>query len=205
MFKKIFKWLDINFEPTVMTVLFYAITMLITLQVILRFVFSTGFSWGEEVARFLFVWLMNFSIAYATRNQRHIKITYIINMFSVKVQKIFLILSDMVFLIFSSLIFMAAIRVCQAAIKYADMAVTIEVSLNVVYGAGVVGYALIVIRLIQTLIWKIRNFDAEMDRYENRGGSYTGADKIFFLPESEKKGIEKAENACTAGIKGAEA
>ncbi len=193
MFKKVFKWLDVNFEPTVMTVLFYSITILITLQVILRFVFSTGFSWGEEVARFLFVWLMNFAISYATRNQRHIKITFLINMFDEKVRKIFLMISDLVFLIFSSLIFLAAIRVCQSAIKYADMAVTIEVSLNIVYGAGVVGYLLIVIRLIQSMIWKIKYFHETIEKYENHGGKFSQG-RIFFDVESKVSEISAVCN-----------
>lgn len=194
MFKKILKWLDINFEPTVMAVLFYTITILITLQVVLRFVFSTGFSWGEEVARFLFVWLMNFSISYATRNQRHIRIAFFVNLFNEKIKKIFLILSDFIFLIFSTLIFVAAIRVCQGAIKYADMAVTIEVSLNVVYGAGVLGYALIVLRLIQSIFWKIKYFNSGFEKFENLGGKYSDADKIFFMvPVNAEETIIMAE------------
>jgi TRAP-type C4-dicarboxylate transport system permease small subunit len=191
LFNKVLKWLDINFEPTVMAVLFYTITFLITLQVILRFVFSTGFSWGEEVARFLFVWLMNFSISYATRNQRHIRISFFINLFNDKVRRVFLILSDFIFLLFSTLIFYAAIRVCQAAIKYADMAVTIEVSLNIVYGAGVLGYALILIRLIQSILWKFKYFNSDFDQFENLGGKYNSADKIFFMIPTITEDTEK--------------
>ncbi|MBI9103868.1 MAG: TRAP transporter small permease [Spirochaetales bacterium] len=191
MIKRIFKWLDINFEPVAMAVLFYVITLLVTLQVILRFVFATGFSWGEEVARFLFVWLMYFSIAYATRNQRHIRVAFLVQRFGVKAHKIFMMLGDLVFLIFSSLIFISAVKVCQSIFKYQDMAVTINVSLNIVYGAGVVGFALIIIRLIQTLIYKIKNFNESMEVFENYAGEYTGADKVCFFPKSDK--IQKEE------------
>ena len=58
--KKLIRWLDVNFEAVLMVVFFAMMIILVTVQVILRFVFKTGFSWGEEVARILFVW-MSFS------------------------------------------------------------------------------------------------------------------------------------------------
>lgn len=60
--KKFLRWLDINFEPLCMTVMFYLMSGLMVLQVILRFAFHTGFAWGEEVSRFIFVWLVFLSI-----------------------------------------------------------------------------------------------------------------------------------------------
>ncbi len=195
MIKNIFKWLDINFEPVCMAVLFYAITLLVTLQVILRFVFSTGFSWGEEVARFLFVWLMYFSIAYATRNQRHIRVAFLVQRFGEKGHKIFLILGDIIFLIFSVFIFLSAIKVCQSVFKYQDMAVTINVSLNIVYAAGVVGFFLILIRLVQSIIWKIRHFSDSMDVFENYAGVYSGADNVFFFQKTKLKEAASTEPA----------
>ena len=73
--KKFLRWLDINFEPLCMTVMFYLMSGLMVLQVILRFAFHTGFAWGEEVSRFIFVWLVFLSIPYAVRNARHIALT----------------------------------------------------------------------------------------------------------------------------------
>ena len=183
--KNIFKWLDINFEPICMAVLFYAITGLVTLQVILRFVFATGFSWGEEVARFMFVWLMYFSIAYATRNQRHIRVAFVIQKFGDRGHKLFMILGDIIFLAFSVFVFLSSIRVCQSVIKYQDMAVTINVSLNIVYGAGVVGFLLIIIRLVQSVIWKVRKFGETMDIFENYAGVYSGAETVCFFPKQQ--------------------
>lgn len=167
-----------------MAVLFYAITLLVTLQVILRFVFSSGFAWGEEVARFMFVWLMYISIAYATRNQRHIKVAFLVNKFSEKVRKRIMIMTDLLFLAFSTIIFYATIKVCQTTMEFQDMAVTINVSLNIVFGAGVLGFGLMVIRLVQTIWWKIQHLDSSLEVFENVAGVYTGASKVCFLPEN---------------------
>lgn len=170
-----------------MTVLFYAMTSLLTLQVILRFVFSTGFSWGEEVARFIFVWLMYFSIAYATRNQRHIRMAFFVQKFGDKGHKVFMIIADFIFLFFSVIVFYAAIHVVQSTFKYNDMAVTINVSLNIVYGAGALGFLLILLRVLQGIIWKIRHFGDELEVFENYSGKYTGADQMFLITHKERK------------------
>lgn len=183
MFKKFLSWLDINFEPILMTVLFYAITLLVTLQVILRFVFSSGFAWGEEVSRFMFVWLMYISIAYATRNQRHIKVAFLVNKFPEAIKKKLMIVTDVLFLLFCVISFYATIMVCRTIFEFQDMAVTINASLNIVFGAGVLGFGLMVLRLIQSIIWKVKHLDSPLEIFENIAGVYTGADKICFLPE----------------------
>lgn len=183
MLRKVWSWLDINFEPVLMAILFYAVTLLVTLQVILRFVFSTGFSWGEEVSRFMFVWLMYISIAYATRNQRHIKMSFLINIFSESIKKKIMIFTDILFLIFCGVLFYATIMVCKTVFEFHDMAVTINVSMNIVFGAGVFGFGLMVVRLVQSIIWKIKHLDSSLEVFENIAGLYNGADKICFLPD----------------------
>ena len=52
--KKTLRWLDVNFEAILMVLFFSLMILLVTVQVVLRFIFKTGFSWGEEVARLLF-------------------------------------------------------------------------------------------------------------------------------------------------------
>ena len=65
--KKTLRWLDVNFEAILMVLFFSLMILLVTVQVVLRFIFKTGFSWGEEVARLLFVWMSFSSFGYLTR------------------------------------------------------------------------------------------------------------------------------------------
>ena len=46
--KKTLRWLDVNFEAILMVLFFSLMILLVTVQVVLRFIFKTGFSWGEE-------------------------------------------------------------------------------------------------------------------------------------------------------------
>lgn len=186
--KRAFAWLDKNFEPIIMAVLFYAMTALITLQVILRFVFNSGFAWAEEISRFLFVWLMYFSISYLTRNHGHIRITFLVEKLNEKMKKITMILVDFLFTAFAIVVFLSAIQICQSVTEFHDRAVTIDVSMNVVYGAGLVGFALIIIRLLQGIVWKVKNFSQSMEYFENERGVYSGVDQLCLIPKNPING-----------------
>lgn len=48
---------------------------LLTAQVVLRFGFSLGFAWIEEIARVLFVWLIFLGAVVAMRDHAHIRVT----------------------------------------------------------------------------------------------------------------------------------
>lgn len=178
-----YRWMDKNFEPILMAVLFYAMTTLVTVQVILRFVFNSGFSWAEELARFLFVWLMYFSISYATRNNGHINITFLVDKFNEKTKKIIKIFVDILFLGFAVVIFIAVVKICQSVAQYQDKAISIDVSMNILYGAGLIGFVLMIIRIIQGIIWKVKYFSKPMDYFENLNGVHSGVNELVFSPK----------------------
>lgn len=160
MMKKIFKWLDVNFEPLVTTVLFFAMTILVAGQVVLRFGFRQGFSWAEEFARYMFVWLVYLCVSYATRKNRHIKLSVVSGLFPEKGQKIFAIISDLLFFIFTVILLFNFMKVVESTARYGDMAVTLNVSRNVLYFSGAVGFLLNTIRLVQNIVWKVSRFSA---------------------------------------------
>lgn len=59
---------------TVATVLFALLTAVVTLQVFTRFVLHAPVIWSEEVARFLFFWVVLLGAALGVRDRRHFAI-----------------------------------------------------------------------------------------------------------------------------------
>jgi TRAP-type C4-dicarboxylate transport system permease small subunit len=53
------------------TILFVALTLVVSLQVFTRFVLHIPFIWSEEVARFLFFWVALLGAAMSVRTRRH--------------------------------------------------------------------------------------------------------------------------------------
>ena len=193
--KKALKWLDINFEPLMMFVLFFAMTTLITVQVILRFVFKTGFAWGEEVARYLFVWLVFMSIPYAARNNRHIGLDFIRELFPEIVRKIYMVLIDVAALVMFALFLKSSVMICMHATRYGDMAQTLNASVNWMHAAAVVGYGLVLLRELQTLIWKLTHFNSSYELFRNVNGRYSGSNDVFFMPADQRAHEEEQMEA----------
>ena len=190
--KKLIKWLDVNFEAVLMVVFFTMMIILIMIQVVLRFVFKTGFSWGEEVARILFLWMSFSSFGYLTRNSRHVRVGFLVGKIKDDVQKKILFICDVLFLVFSVAGLKAVINLCIDAAKYHDKLISIPWNYNVLYLAGVLGFFMMVMRNIQILIWKTRNWNSDLERFINYDGIYYDNNRVFCQFE-EKDFLEKKE------------
>ncbi len=60
--------------------------LLVTVQVFLRFVFNAPLAWVEEVGRYLFVWSVFLGAAAALVEDKHIRITVLIDRFGPKAE-----------------------------------------------------------------------------------------------------------------------
>lgn len=162
-----------------MAVSFYLVCGLIFLQVILRFLFNSGFSWGEEIARFIFVWSVFLSVPYITRNSKHVAIAVLRDIMPDKVKKITAILVDITVIFFAAVMLYSSIKNVHFTAIYLDRATSLDISMNWLFLAPVIGYALMVIRSVQVLIWKLRRFNCSFELFINPGGAYSESWDIF--------------------------
>ena len=49
-------------------------TILVFIQVVMRYVFSNSLSWSEELARFIFLWLSWIGASYAVKERSHFRV-----------------------------------------------------------------------------------------------------------------------------------
>jgi C4-dicarboxylate transporter DctQ subunit len=61
-------------EEAFMIVVLAGMTLLTFVQVVLRYVFGTGFVWSLEVTTYLFAWLVIVGMSYGVRTQAHIAV-----------------------------------------------------------------------------------------------------------------------------------
>lgn len=76
----------------IVTIAFMAMTVLIFLQVLFRYVIQASLSWSEELARYFFIWLTFIGACVATRERTHIKVTMLIDTIKNKKVKRYLVL-----------------------------------------------------------------------------------------------------------------
>ena len=66
----------------------FAIVVVITAQIIWRYVFNNSLSWSEELSRFLFAWLIFVGAALAVRENTHIKVDLFYNMYGTSTKRV---------------------------------------------------------------------------------------------------------------------
>ena len=72
--RQILKHIDQNLERWLLLVFYSMIVMTIGTEVIRRFVLSYSSIWGEEIARYAFIYLVWIGVSAAVRDRAHIRI-----------------------------------------------------------------------------------------------------------------------------------
>ncbi|MDX1563229.1 MAG: TRAP transporter small permease [Gammaproteobacteria bacterium] len=73
MLKRLLSWLD-RFEEFSIALALGLMTLLTFVQVVLRYVFQSGFVWSLEATTYLFGWLVLIGMAYGVRTNAHIAV-----------------------------------------------------------------------------------------------------------------------------------
>ena len=150
---KVLKWLNDNLEKYCCVVLMSVMTLIIFIQVVARYVFQNSLSWSEELARYLFIWLVYLGISYGCLMRKHIKIDAALGLFPKKARKYVVIIGDLFFLAF-------AVYVAYTGLFYSLNQTRVSSAMGIpfkyVYISTFVGFGLAAIRQIQTIIYRVR-------------------------------------------------
>ena len=76
-------------EESIIALLFAAMTLVTFTQVVLRYVFNSGFVWALELTVYLFAWLVLFGMSYGVKVGAHIGVDAFVRLFPDKVQRVF--------------------------------------------------------------------------------------------------------------------
>ncbi len=77
-----------------------ALGVLLTAQIVLRFVFETGYSWTEEIARVMFIWMIFLGAIVGMRRHLHFRVTAGLQMFPPRFRPAAELLGDAILLLF---------------------------------------------------------------------------------------------------------
>lgn len=161
--KKIIHWLDDYLEITLCVALMSVMTLIIFVQVVMRYVFQNSLTWSEELARYCFIWLIYLGISYGCKVMKHIKIDAALKLFSKRVQPYIIIIGELCVLVFAVYIVITGwnLTVFQAALGKTSPALGLP--LQYVNAAPVAGFFLAAVRTIQTIYYHTRQLGKEAE------------------------------------------
>lgn len=158
---KFLKVLDDKLELTICIILMSLMTLLIFVQVIMRYIMHNSLTWSEELARYLFIWLIYIGISYGAKIMKHIKIEAALGLFPKAVRSYVVIIGDILFLGFALFIAYTAYTLVVKQIGLGQQSPAIHMPMWIIYAAPMVGFALTSIRQIQTIVYRIKHLKKE--------------------------------------------
>jgi len=142
-----------------------ALIILLTLQVLFRFVLSKSISWAEEVSRFAFVWAVYCGVILAANEDRHIRVTIQLKLFGERTQKWILAAADIFWIIFNSILSFFAVEFVLSMFEFPYYSQTTGINLVYVYTIIPIGFVFMTIRIIQSVI---RRFGQRIELKDSR-------------------------------------
>ncbi|MBR6208544.1 MAG: TRAP transporter small permease [Oscillospiraceae bacterium] len=164
-FPKWLKWLDLHFEETIMVILLAALSCVMMLQVIARYVTGHALPWPEEFCRYCFVWSVMLATSFCIRTNRMLKVDMVTTLLPEKVQKVLDLMAKLLCLAFCCIMFMPSVRAVAATKIGAKWQTSpaMLIPMKFIYASAPVGFGLGIIRSIQSLVFAVRDFNKPMN------------------------------------------
>ena len=172
--KKFGRFYD-KLEASVLAAVMGATTILIFIQVIMRYVFNNSISWSEELARYIFVWLIWMGTSMAQKDQTHICMTIVSDRIHGKGRYILDIFLKAVLLALCVFMAVNGAEIIASMIPRAKMSPTMPwLPMWVVYLSVPVSQMIVAIRVVIQLIEDVVNM-AKGKEFQLPGDGEEGA------------------------------
>lgn len=149
---KALKWLERNFEELICCSCIALIAVAVFAQVIARYVFEIALHWTEETASIAMVWAVYTGASLCVRERFHIRILVGVQALPMRFGRFVIFVSDALWAFFC--LFMIRISWDYLAVFWRFTEKSPSLGIDQVYPQSIliIGYALMLLRLIQTYI-----------------------------------------------------
>jgi C4-dicarboxylate transporter, DctQ subunit len=141
-------------ENSIITVLLFSTTILLFVNVVMRYVFKNSTTWAEEVIRYAIVWVTFIGGSVCARNKLHVGIDIFVANMPLKIKKILLILADLCSAFFCAFITFYGYQNTMLVVDTAQKSPAMLMPMWIVYMAMPLGALLMTIRFLING-WKI--------------------------------------------------
>lgn len=149
--RKFLSQIDENGERWLLLALYIYIVMVIFVEVVRRFVFDYSSIWGEETARYAFIYLVWIAAAAAVRDRAHIRIDVLLFMFPKRLRSALFLAGDLLMGVFAVFVFYYSIEFFMKSIQFGSVIEGLRVSRAWVLFAIPFGFGLVIFRITQSM------------------------------------------------------
>lgn len=165
---KTLKYIGDHAEGIVASILLAASTIIIFLQIVLR-VMGLPLAWSEEIARYMFIWMVYLGCATAIKQRRHISMELIDIFLKERGMLIINLFSNFMFLIFAFILtyygFQVAMRVST------QVSAAVRLPMIIPYSSICISGGLMIFRLIEDTVLRCKEYKkSKVEKEEQENG-----------------------------------
>lgn len=146
------KYLDEHFEESLVVLMMAAMSVIIGLQIFMRYVMGASLSWSEELSRYLFIWATYLGVAYGVRKDAHIRVSMVTDLMSPRNAAYIRILTHVIFGAFAVFVMYQGWIMVEKTFRFGQKSASLGIPMGFVYLAPLTGFAFTILRLAQA-IW----------------------------------------------------
>lgn len=150
-----------NFEGYLCVVMLIAMSIIVFMQVICRFILKSSLPWSEEASRYLLVWVSFLGGAYGVRQGAHLGVEAVIILLPKKLRGLVELLSMVLGIILCCVIFKFGVDIVITQMSRMQYSPSMRIPMGSMYLAIPVGMFLFVVRYVQNVIDKIKDLRRE--------------------------------------------
>jgi len=178
-------------EEGLMALLLASMTLLTTLQVLLRYVFNTGIIWSLEATTYLFAWLVLVGLSYGVRSRSHIAVDLLVRRLAGRDRRVVALLATLVCLAYSVMMLSGAVLFVWGLYKMGHDARDIPVPKWLLTAMLPIGFGLLTLRFTELgiQIWRgsIRSLGmSELNAPELSNGERRDPEQAVMPDRNEK-------------------
>ncbi len=150
------KFIDEHLEEAMIVLLLATMTALVSMQVIMRYVFSASLTWSDEAARYCFIWMTYLGVAYGVKKNAHVNVTVLSDALPDRFAPFLRIVSQLLVGVFALLIVYEGSFLVQKILRFGQKSSSLGIPMAWVYLAPMAGFGLVLVRLLQNLWFEAR-------------------------------------------------
>jgi C4-dicarboxylate transporter, DctQ subunit len=141
-------------EEGLMAFLLAAMTLLTFTQVVLRYVFNSGFTWALEASTYMFGWMVLLGISYGVRTGAHIGVDVLVQQLSGPVRRAVGVLAALLCIAYAVILLIGSYNYVDTMHTLGVEAEDMPIERWILLLALPIGFTLLLIRLVQ-VTWRI--------------------------------------------------
>lgn len=158
MITAILRDLDRNAERYLLLVFYTLIVAVIGIEVFRRFVLSFSSVWGEEIARFGFIYLTWIGASAGVKNRSHIRIDLLYSLVPERIHAFLYIFADLATMVFAVIAFYYSLIPIMTSLEFDSVTDGLRISRTFFLIAVPLGFAMTMVRLVQNTLRDISDY-----------------------------------------------